>query len=171
MIEEKYGGAFMKKARRFLISVLLSFAFCGMLYPSLGMADTQSKETAYPLATSSTGNEARGLWTYITISIGGGDGCVWGLMKNEFTLFPSVIVAHVELYSSETYTEDYTQMTLEGRNSTLDLNQGETLEIRASTGGKQKYWKARMRYKMDDRDWVEDETVSVLYGANGELLM
>ena len=77
----------------------------------------------------------------------------------------------MELYSSETYTEDYTQMTLEGRNSTLDLNQGDTLEIRVPTGGKQKYWKARVRYKMDDRDWVEDETVSVLYSANGELLM
>ena len=94
-----------------------------------------------------------------------------GTVKNKFTLFPAVIVVYVELYSSETYTEDYTKMTLEGRNSTLDLNQGKSLEIRVPTGGKQKYWKARMRYKMDDRDWEERETVSVLYGANGELLV
>ena len=59
-------------------------------------------------------------------------------------------------------------MTLEGSNMTYDLNQGEILEVRVSTGGRQRYWKTRIKYKFDDRDWVESETNSYLYSADGE---
>ena len=161
----------MKKERKFLLSILLSFTFCSLLYPSLGIAVTQSKAMAYSSCSLSIVDEVRGCVASVFLSFEGGNGYVMGTVKNKFTLFPAVIVVYVELYSSETYTEDYTKMTLEGRNSTLDLNQGKSLEIRVPTGGKQKYWKARMRYKMDDRVWEERETVSVLYGANGELLV
>ena len=164
----------MTKIIKFMFSAVLLLAFVLMLYPCLGMAMQTEKpqEVKKSMEYDSVilGDE-RGILTKIVLSIDGGDGYVWGRVRNIFTLLPSVIVVHVELYSSKNYTEDYTQMTFEGRNSILDLNQGETIDIKVSTKGEQKYWKARMRYKFDDRDWVEEETVSILFDANGVCLM
>ena len=100
----------------------------------------------------------------------GEDGQIWAQVKNQFTLFPSVIIVYVELYSSTTYQESYTAMELEGREYIADLNMGETIEVSASTGGEQKYWMARARYKFDDRDWVEKTTDALLYSAAGVCL-
>ena len=50
------------------------------------------------------------------------------------------------------------------------ITKGEILEVRVSTGGRQRYWKTRIKYKFDDRDWVESETNSYLYSADGECL-
>lgn len=47
---------------------------------------------------------------------------------------------------------------------------GKTLKISVSTEGKQKYWQARMRYKLDERDWVTKTTPSFLYSAQGEFI-
>lgn len=91
-------------------------------------------------------------------------------MKNDFTLFPATVIVIVELYSSDTYYESYTQMTLTSRNTIDDLNMGNTIKAEASTGGVQKYWQARMRYKIDNKAWEERVTDSLLYDANGNYI-
>lgn len=112
----------------------------------------------------------RGIYTALSLSINGADGKVWATVKNDFTLFPATVIVIVELYSSDTYYESYTQMTLTSRNTIDDLNMGNTIKAEASTGGVQKYWQARMRYKIDNKAWEERVTDSLLFDANGNYI-
>lgn len=110
------------------------------------------------------------LLTSLSISLNGGNGKVWATVKNDFTLFPSTVVVIVQLYYSYTYCESYTEMILESENSTKDLDMGDTIVAEASTGGEQKYWMGRMRYKIGSKSW-EERTVGVLkYNANGDYI-
>lgn len=61
-------------------------------------------------------------------------------------------------------------MTLTSRNTIDDLNIGNTLVAEASTGGVQKYWQARMRYKVDNRSWKEEVTDSLLIDGDGNYI-
>lgn len=162
----------MNKTKRSAVSILMTFALFFMLFPSLGMAaaSTEREQNVNLMTETMSFDETRGLYAHLDVSVSSDNNYILGQVKNVFTLFPSTIVVYLELYSSEVYTEDHTQMTLEGSNYTQDLNQGEILEVRVSTGGRQRYWKVRMRYQFDDRDWVEDETRSILYSADGECL-
>ncbi|MDE6441858.1 MAG: hypothetical protein K2L12_03780 [Clostridia bacterium] len=112
----------------------------------------------------------KGIATNLTLSIGGGEGAVWAKVRNNFTLLPSTIWVFVELYSSQTYQESYTSMTREKIESVKDLDIGKSITISVPTGGAQKYWQARMRYKFDNRDWVTKCTSTFLYSANGEVI-
>lgn len=116
------------------------------------------------------GKTTRGLATNLSVTIGGGNGEVWAKVKNNFTLFPSKIRVYVELYSSETYAESYTSMKLEKSNYIDDLNIGKSLMVSVPTGGGQRYWQARMRYKFDNKDWVSKTTPSYLYDGQGNLI-
>lgn len=105
---------------------------------------------------------------YITLTIGGtGNGYVWAKVTNVATIVPSTLWVYVELYSSTTYQESYTTMTLEYRESTRDLNQGESIGISASTNGQSRYWQARGRYKFQTDEWVAMTTSTFHCDANG----
>ncbi len=112
----------------------------------------------------------RGIYTALSLSINGGNEKVWATAKNDFTLFPATVIVVVELYASDTYYEDYRQMTLISRNTTSDLDMGKTIKAEASTGGIQRYWQARMRYKIDNKAWEEKVTDSLLYDASGNYI-
>lgn len=58
----------------------------------------------------------------LSLSINSGDGKVWATVKNDYTIFPGTISVIVQLYSSDTYAESYTQMTLVCANSIVDLD-------------------------------------------------
>ena len=100
----------------------------------------------------------------------GGNGVIRAWAKNLFTLFPAVVRLDVELYSSETYENTYTKMKLEKRASIADLDQGHILEVTASTNGEQKYWRARVYYNMDQGEWKSQETDTLLYSPEGEVI-
>ena len=91
-------------------------------------------------------------------------------VKNDVTIFPSTVIVIVELYSSETYQESYQNMTLEQKVQTGDLNLGKTITAEASTGGVQKYWLGRTRYKVDNGAWKEMKTGVCIYDANGNFV-
>lgn len=110
------------------------------------------------------------LLTNLEISLNGGNGEVWATVKNKFTLFPSTVYVIVQLYVSDVYCEDYKEMTLVVANSTTDLDMGHTIEARASTEGKQRYWMGRMRYKIDGNSWEERTAGVGLYSGTGEFL-
>ena len=112
--------------------------------------------------------EPYGVYTNIHLDISGNNGEIFATAKNKFTLGNSTIIVDLYLYSSSTYSEDYNQMKLESYRNTPDLDQGKTLEVRASTNGEKKYWRAVMRYKFDSRDWVERQTPTVLYNNFGQ---
>ena len=112
----------------------------------------------------------RGIYTSLSLSINGGNGKVWATVKNDVTIFPSTVLVIVELYSSETFQESYTNMTLESKVQIDDLNLGKTITAEASTGGVQKYWHARTRYKVDNGAWKEMKTGICLYAADGTFI-
>lgn len=111
-----------------------------------------------------------GIYTNIVLDMYGEYGEIYATAKNKFTLGNSIIIVNLYLYSSETYTEDCNLMKLESFKNILDLDQGKTLETRAATNGAQRYWRAVMRYKFDDREWTEKQTPTVLFNGYGQVL-
>lgn len=128
-------------------------------------AQSVTYETSYENEIS-----PRGLFTSLSLAINGGDGMIWATVKNDFTLLPSTVVVIVELYCSDTYYESHEDMELVSINSTEDLNMGKTITAEASTGGVQKYWQGRMRYKVDKKGWQSETTGTMKYSAEGEYL-
>ena len=61
-------------------------------------------------------------------------------------------------------------MDLEKVGYTADLNWREKIEILVPINGEEKYWRARMQYKLDSKDWVSVETNTYLVNADGMLL-
>lgn len=115
-------------------------------------------------------NPSERLFTSLSVSINCGDGKVWATVKNDFTLFPSTVIVVVQLYSSDTYAESYEDMTLVSANSISDLNMGDTITTEASTGGVEKFWLARMRYKINNDNWDSRQTAACRISASGEFL-
>lgn len=109
-------------------------------------------------------------FTTLSISLNGGDNKVWATVRNDFTLFPSTVIVVVELYSSLTYTDDYTKMDFVVANSIDDLDMGHTISAEAPTGGVVKYWIGRMRYKTGSGAWKSEITGVGKYSATGEFL-
>jgi len=91
------------------------------------------------------------------------DNTIRAQANNVFTLFPGRVQTYVYLYSSETDTDDYTQMKLEASNYISDLDQGHSIYARVSLYG-QRYWRGRTSFLMDNKtEWktVETETVYI----------
>ncbi len=130
----------------------------------------KAEETSNLSAGYDEENTVRGIYTSLSLSINGGDSKVWATVKNDITIFPSDVYVVVELYSSNTYQESYTDMELVSINSTPDLNMGKTITAEASTGGVQKYWHGRMRYKVDNGAWKEGSTGTMHYDGDGTFL-
>lgn len=111
-----------------------------------------------------------GLATSLSLSINSGNGKVWATVKNDLTVFSSTVIVIVQLYSSNSYAESYTQMELVCMNSIADLNIGKTITTEAETGGVEKFWLARMRYKVDNGSWSSRQTGACRISASGEFL-
>lgn len=160
----------MNVVKKRCLGALLAFACAACCFAGVASFTTVAAAKSAEYAADAEVEAERGIATNLTLNIGGENGQIWAKVKNQFTLLPSVIIVYVELYSSTTYQESYTAMELEGREYIADLNMGETIEVSASTGGEQKYWMARARYKFDGRDWVEKTTDALLYSAAGVCL-
>lgn len=142
----------MKKIGATVISIMFLAVCLGISIPH------QKAEAA---------TEPTGLFTQLSVSLNGGDGNVWATVKNDFTLFPATVTVYLELYYSLEYAESYSEMTYVGQAYLHDLDMGSALQYSASTEGQQRYWLARVRYKIDSRDWEEKTTNPVLFNAFG----
>lgn len=146
------------------ITILLTFMlFCFYFNPIVAQADTIESEEM-------ENDNARGIYTKLSLSINAKDGIVTATVKNDFTIGNSKIPVVVELYSSYTFQEYISNMTLESRNTTTDLNIFKTISTSCSTNGEQKYWCALMRYKHDSDDWIEKVTSIILLDKNGNVI-
>lgn len=157
-----------------LLSVLLSAGtVIGVGALSAKAEASSEQEIEMELINATTGGEVEpyGLFTNLTLSMDGENGEVWAKVKNTFTLFPATVYVYVELYSSFTYQDSYLNMQLMSKNYTKDLDMNNSIEARASTNGEQKYWKARMYFKIDKDDWKDRMTDTYLLDKNGLLVM
>ena len=115
--------------------------------------------------------EPYGIYTALSLSIDGSGGYVWATATNEITIFPSTVRVIVELYSSMTYQESYLDMEQEGREYVHDLDMGQRVTIKVPTNGVQRYWKARMLFKVDNDDWDTRVTSTWLLDGNGIIII
>lgn len=152
-----------KKFLLITIFVIISVLCFTYSIGNIALAETENETTDNDIST-------RGLAVSISLSIDGGNGNVWAKAKNEFTLFPSTVEVYVELYSSTTYQESYTTMTLVSMNHISDLDMGHSLQAIASTNGTQLYWQARVRYKLDNNSWKSKTTSTFLFNAQGNYI-
>ncbi len=140
-----------------LIVVLVGcVALCSVGIVASAATDDQSSDVG-----------TRGLMTTITLRLSVGNGKVYVQAHNEFTLGPSTIQVYVYLYSSYTYTENYNQMFIESKNYISDLNINKTLETSSNIGEVARYWRGRVYYQLDKKDWVSKETNTVLIKPDG----
>ncbi len=171
----------MKKANQLCNKVLFRYLMCLLLICAVILAfavntrmvfaETNSPKEIIGDATKKSGEASPyGLYTHLSLSINGADGRIWATVRNDFTLFPANVKVIVELYSSDTYYESYTDMELICMNSIEDLNMGNSIVAEGYTQGVQKYWQARMRYKIDNKVWESRTTGTMLYSADGEYL-
>lgn len=153
----------------FLFGILMLFISLSCIIVYNGKVSKAYTEQADNLVYSSENKKVStlGLYTKLTFSLGGGNGQVWFSAKNKFTLFPATVIVYLELYNSDTYQENYSDMTLVATNYTADLDQGKTLTAIYQTNGKQSYWKARTSYKIDNNDWQEFISETVLFNEHG----
>ena len=112
----------------------------------------------------------RGIYTSLSLTLNGGDGRVWATVRNDITLFPSTVIVIAELYSSDVYEENHENMTIVTRVASMDLNMGESLVADGYTNGEDKYWQGRMRYKVDEGDWVTKDTGTFHFDGEGNLI-
>lgn len=146
------------------IIILLTFVLFSICFsPIVAHAETIESE-------SEENDNARGIYTKLSLSINAKDGIVTATVKNDFTLGNSVIPVVVELYSSYTFQEYVSNMTLESSNTTTDLDIYKTISTSCSTNGEQKYWCALMRYKHDSADWIEKITPIILLDGDGNVI-
>ncbi|MCM1439744.1 MAG: hypothetical protein NC131_11185 [Roseburia sp.] len=151
-----------------LLSTLVLFMVASNSYTASANTETDKGENVVMSLNEEV--EPYGLFTNLSLSINGGDGKVWATVRNDFTLLPSTVNVIVQLYCSSTYQEDYNNMTLIAYNSILDLDMGKTIVAEASTNGEEKFWIARMRYRIDSQAWKEDIVGPARYNANGDFL-
>ncbi len=129
------------------------------------MGGTAYADTAEPLADA----EPYGVFTKVDLDLGSNGTEVWAEVQNTFTLGKATVSVYVFIYSSPTYQESYKDMTLENQKYIYDLDMGKSVRTSAPINGVQRFWRARMMYRLDNKDWVSKETVSILIDANGNL--
>ena len=114
--------------------------------------------------------EPYGIMARLSIQLGSEDGSVWAMARNDFTLGNSIIEVYVELYSSSTYKNSYRDMVFESSEHIDDLNIYKTITTTAPINGEERYWRGRLHYRMDNKDWISKETATYFIDANGQIL-
>ncbi len=155
-----------------MFALILSCITVALIRPISASADTAEPDTLKTVEHTENNEMAPyGLFTNLTLALDAGNGEVWAVVKNTFTLFPATVRVVVELYSSYSFQNSHNDMTLICKNDIADLNMGKSIETRTKINGERKYWKARMYYKIDNKAWQEKETEAVLLDENGVYIM
>lgn len=164
----------MKTKFRITSVVLIAIFMCAALVgvaPTMAFAmDDRSAENIDDIVDYENA-EPYALYVSVVVSIDGANGEVWSIAQTRVAIFASSINVVLELYSSDTYQDSYTNMTLEKRVSSSNLKKGETIKAVMPTNGVQKYWRSRMYYKADSGEWKYGETNTWLFDPNGIVVL
>ena len=145
-----------------LLTVLLCLSFNNK------NSNAETSQTNGGVCTNEdSGVSTYGLVTNLNFSFDGGNGEVWYAVKNKFTLFPATVIVYVYLYRSDTYQENYEDMTLVATGYTPDLDQGDRISATAPTNLQKGYWKGRAYYKIDNKAWQERITETAFLNEHG----
>ncbi len=153
-----------------LIAVILCVAFLS-LAPITGYAEESSVAAkGDEFANNDNAAEPYALFVDVAVALNGDNGEVWAAAQTKAAIFATTIYVVLELYSSDTYQDSYTNMKLEGRVHSQNLKKGEIIKVVIPTNGKEMYLRGRMYYKADSADWKYVETSTELFDANGIII-
>lgn len=105
---------------------------------------------------------ARGLVVAIAADVYEENGYIYGMAKNTFAIGFSTVYTVVLLYSSETYTEDRSEMTYESHNAIDDLNLGKSITTNAPKTSS-RWWRCVVKFKQDNQEWDYVETQTAYF--------
>ena len=100
-----------------LISVTLICINASRVYAAPEIGTPENEE---PVSEDSEGDIEPYAAAYLSLSIDCGEGKVWATAKNTFTWYYSTVIVILLLYSSDTYMESYTDMTLVSSNRNVN---------------------------------------------------
>lgn len=108
----------------------------------------------------------RGFATYVRLDLQGDyQGNVTAQATNNFTFGFDVVPVRIDLYFSESYTENTEEMALV---QTLSADNLPIFErIRVSAAGQDGYWRAQAVYKTNGSGWQELQTDTLHFDARG----
>lgn len=150
---------------KLLLSLLLTLA---AVNAPIAAADANSNGIAVVSYSDDESKISPCLFTSLWISLNETDGAnVKAVLENSFTLFPSMVAVDLWLYSSTEKTSDLNKMTLEGTNSSEDLNMGESLTVVASTHNEDRYWVGYAIYYKSSTDTQTYQTDPKFFYADG----
>lgn len=114
-----------------------------------------------------------GLYTKITIGMDAiyNGNTVFAEARNDFTFGFAQVYVIVKLYSYPTLRESCDMMNFENQNSIIDLNMYQSIRVEAQINGVARYWKARVEYRLDKKDWKYQETETTYVTAEGSVLL
>lgn len=166
----------MSRVKKIFVFSILFVLLCitllsSTLTVSFAKADENEENSAAIIDNNDNAVTPYGLFTSLTLTIDGSNGYVWATAENTFTLFPASVAVVVEIYSSDTYQDSHSNMVLENKQYINDLDMGKKITAKASTNGIQRYWKGRMYYKIDNKDWQEKVTKTWLCDADGIIVL
>lgn len=153
-----------------IVLLTLSITSVTKVYEAYAETEKTVREEDPELKNENNQAVTYGLTTSLSITLNGGNGKVWATVRNDLTVFNATVIVIVQLYSSDTYAESYTEMERVSMNSIGDLDMGKTISTEAETGGVEKFWLARMRYKIDDASWSSRDTGACRLSASGDFL-
>ena len=156
-----------KNAIKIMIAIIVVLLLVFTQYLDFGERSVYATEENEIVTDDITFEVVKGIFVTLSINMSGNNGVITATAKHDFSLFSSTVPVYVYLYSSYSYQQSYEDMTLVGSNYISDLDMGDSITVSASTGGIQKYWKARMYFKIDSGSWQEKTTNTFLYDANG----
>lgn len=108
----------------------------------------------------------RGFATYVRLDLQGDyQGNVTAQVTNNFTFGFDVVPVRIDLYFSESYTENTEEMALVQTVSADNLPIFE--RIRVSAAGQDGYWRAQAVYKTNGSGWQELQTDTLHFDARG----
>lgn len=152
-----------------LAACFLGAVFC-CAAPAIVTANADTGSDAATAEPAVVSLQSPRLFTQLSLAMDSENGYVYAQVQNDFTLFFSTVRVVVDLYSSMTEVESISEMTLEARNSIDDLNIFESIRVQAPINGVARYWRARVRYQIDQGPWEEEMTIIRLVDANGNFV-
>lgn len=160
----------IKKLGIWILAVSFCVAVGSMSANKPVLVNAQTNEEFVAVASENNEIKPMALINNMTVSIHADSSYVWAEAKNDFTFPLAKVYTQVKLYSSQTYTEDVSKMTLEAQTSIADLDTGKSIIAKKAINGRQLYWRAEMIYQTDKGPLNDKQTDTWHISANGTVI-
>ena len=157
----------LKKIFKTLLVIVITVTSCvvGLRYNAVRVAHAEESRAINIYVTEEKQNN---LFVALSLSVKREGNVLTVTASHDFSLLPTLVPVAIYIYSSPTYTINYTEMTLVAFDSVADLDKGKAFSI-SVTENEPCFWLARMRYSIDDTSVQSLSTGTFYYSSEGVL--